>query len=117
MITYLKFCNKDLNKFVILLRKGDYLYEYMDAWERFNETMLPSKESFYSELNLEDITDQNYAHTQNVWNVFKIKNLGEYHDLCVQSDILLLADISEKFRNTYIEICELDPAHFLSAPG
>ena len=85
----------------------------MDASERFNETMLPSKESFYSELNLEDITNQDYAHAQNVWNVFKIKNFGE----CVQSDILLLADISEKFRNTYIEICELDPAHFLSAPG
>ena len=60
----------------------------MDASERFNETMLPSKESFYSELNLEDITDQYYAHAQNVWNVFEIKNLGEYHDLCVQSDTL-----------------------------
>ena len=71
-----------------MLRKGVYLYEYMDDWERFNETMLPSKESFYSELNLEDITDQDYAHAQNVWNVFEIKNLGEYHDLCVQSDTL-----------------------------
>ena len=81
-----------------MLRKGVYLYEYMDYWERFNETMLPSKESFYSELNLENITDQDYAHAQNVWNVFKIKNLGEYHDLCVQSDTLLLTDISEKFR-------------------
>ena len=89
----------------------------MDASERFNETMLPSKKSFYSELNLEDITDQDYEHAQNVWNVFKIKNLGEYHDLCVQSHTLLLADISEKVRNTCIEICELDPAHFLSAPG
>ena len=70
----------------------------MDYWERFNENMLPSKESFYSELNLENITDQDYAHAQNVWNVFKIKNLGEHHDLCVQSDTLLLTDISENFR-------------------
>ena len=89
----------------------------MDDWERFNETMLPSKESFYSELNLEDITDEDYAHAQKVWKVFKIKNLGEYHDLYVQSDTLLFADVFEKFRETYLEIYQLDPAHFLSAPG
>ena len=74
----------------------------MDDWERFNETMLPSKESFYSELNLEDITDEDYAHAQKVWKVFKIKNLGEYHDLYVQSDTLLFADVFEKFRETYL---------------
>ena len=77
-----KFCNKDLNKFELLLRKGVYPYEYMDIWERFNETSLPDKESFYSELNKEDITDKEYAHAQKVWKVFNIKNLGEYHDVC-----------------------------------
>ena len=89
----------------------------MDNWERFNETLLPPKESFYSELNLEDISDKYYLHAQKVWDVFKIKKLGEYHDLYVQSDTLLLADVFEKFRNTCIEIYQLDPAHFTSAPG
>ena len=75
-----KFCNKDLNKFELLLRKGVCPYEYMDSWERFNETSLPDKESLYSELNKEDITNEEYANAQKVWKVFKIKNLGEYHD-------------------------------------
>ena len=110
-------CNKDLNKFELLLRKGVYPYEYMDSWERFNETSLPDKEPFYSELNNEHITDEDYAHAQKVWDTFKIKNLVEYHDLYVQSDTVLLADVFENFRDKCIEIYELDPAHFLSAPG
>ena len=71
----------------------------MDSWERFNETSLPDKESFYSELNKEDITDEDYAHAQKVWKVFKIKNLGEYHDLYIQSDTLLLLDVFENLRD------------------
>ena len=89
----------------------------MDSWERFEETSLPDKEAFGSELNLEDITDEDYAHGQKVWEVFEIKNLGEYQDLYVQSDTLLLADAFENCRNKCIEIYELDPAHFLSPPG
>ena len=85
----------------------------MHSWEKFNETSLPPKESFYSELNLEDISDKDYLHAQKVWDVFEIKNLGEYHDLYVQSDTLLLADAFEKFRDKCIEIYQLDPAHFL----
>ena len=110
-------CNKDLNKFALLLRKGIYPYEYMDSWKRFKEELLPDKESFYSELNNEHITDEDYAHAQKVWDTFNIKNLGEYHDLYVQSDTALLADVFENFRDKCIEIYELDPAHFLSAPG
>ena len=87
----------------------------MESWERFNETPLPPKESFYSKLNLEDISDKDYLHVQKVWDVFEIKNLDEYHDLNIQSDTLLLADVFEKVRNTCIEIYELDPANFLSA--
>ena len=94
-----QFCNKDLNKFALLLRKGVYLYEYMDNWERFNEAPLPDKESFYSELNKEGITDDDYVHAQKVWKVFKIKDLGEYYDLYAQTDTLLLADVYEKFRD------------------
>ena len=84
----------------------------MDRWEKFNETLLPNKEYF----NKEDITDEDYAHGQKVWNTFKIKNLGKYHDLYVQSDTSLLADVFENFRDKCIEKCELDPANFLSAP-
>ena len=92
-------CNKDLNKFALLLRKGVYPYEYMDSWKRFKEESLPDKESFYSELNKEHVTDEDYAHAQKVWNTFKIKNLGEHHDLYVQSDTSLLEDVFENFRD------------------
>ena len=112
-----KFCSGDLNKFSLLLRKGVYPYEYMDSWKKFNETELPDKESFYSKLNKEGITDEDYAHAQKVWNTFGIKNMGECHDLYVQSDTLLLAHVFENFRDKCIEEYELDPAHFLSAPG
>ena len=89
----------------------------MDSWERFDEASLPDKKAFYSELNLEDTIDKDYTHAQNVFEEFELKNLGDYHDLYVQSDTLLLSDIFENFRNNCIEIYELDPAHFLSAPG
>ena len=78
---------------------------------------LPSKESFYSNLNMENIDDIDYRHGNNVFKRFKLKNLGEYHDLYVQSDTLLLADVFENFRNKCLEVYELDPAHFLSLPG
>ena len=68
-----QFCNGDLNRFVFLLRKGVYPYEYMESWERFNETSLPDKEAFYSKLNLEGISNIDYAHSQKVWKVFEIK--------------------------------------------
>ena len=112
-----EFCNKDLNKFNLLLRKGAYPYEYMDNWERFNEMSLPSKESFYSNINMENIDDIDYRHGNNIFKRFKLKNLGEYHDLYVQSDTLLLADVFENFRNKCLEVYELDPAPFLSLPG
>ena len=99
------------------LRKGVYLYECMDSWERFDETALPSKKDFYSNLNLEDISNKDYAHAQKFWVVFGIKNLGEYHDLYVQIDTLLLADIYENFRNMCIDIYKLDPVYFVSASG
>ena len=112
-----KFCNKDLDKFILLLRKGVYPYEYMDSWERFNETKLPSKKDFYNNFCLEDISDKDYNHAQKVWDTLRIKNLGEYHDLYIQRNTSLLPDVFEKFRDKCIEIYELDSAHFLSAPG
>ena len=112
-----EFCNGNLNKFILLLRKGVYPYEYMDNWGRFAETSLPDKESFYSSLNMENIGDTDYRHGNNVFKKFKLKNLVEYHGLYVQSGTLLLADVSENFRNMCIKVYELDPAHFLSLPG
>ena len=82
------FCNSDLSKFILLLRKGVCPYEYMDSWEKFNETSLPIKEDFYSNLNMEDIDDIDYRHGNNMFKGFKFENLGDYHDLYVQSDIL-----------------------------
>ena len=107
----------DRHKFVSLLRKGVYPYEYMDSWEKFDETSIPPKESYYSELNEEGISDTNYAHIQKVWRVFKIKDMGENHDLYAQCDTLLLADVFENFRDKCIKIYGLDPAIFFSAPG
>ena len=110
-----QFCNED-NKFVLLLRKGVYPYEYMDSWKRFDKTS-SDKKAFYSELCLEDITDEDYSHAQKVFEELKLKNIGDYHDLYVQSDTLLLADVFENFRNKCIEIYEPDPALFWSVPG
>ena len=92
----------------MLLRKGVCPYEYIDSWERFNETALPNKKAFYSKLSLEDITDEDYLHAQKVFEEFKPKNLGKYHDLYVQSDTLLLVDVFENFRNKCVEIYKLD---------
>ena len=91
-----------MNKFALLLRKGVYPYEYMGRWGKFNEETLPDKESFYMNFNLESITDDDYVHAQKVWEVFKIKGLGEFHDLYVQSDTLLLVDVFENFRDSLI---------------
>ena len=85
-----QFCKGDINNFLFLLRKGVYPYEYMDSWESFNETSLLDKIYFYSELNNEDISDKDYEHYKNIQEVFEIKNLGEYHDLYVQCNTLLL---------------------------
>ena len=112
-----EFCYGDLNKFILLLRKGVYPYEYMDSWQRFDETSLSVKEAFYSNLNVEDITDVDYRHGKTVFEYLINKNLGDYHDLYVRSDTLLLADVFENFRNMCIKVYEPDLAQFLSAPG
>ena len=101
----------------MLLRKGVYPYEYMDSWEKFDETSLPDKEAFYSILNMEDITDVDYRHAKRLYKEFSNKSLRYYYDFHLQSDTLILADVFENFRNKWIEIYKLDPAQFLSAPG
>ena len=88
----------------------------MDSWKKFDETALPDKEAFYSSLNIEDITDVDYEHADKVFKTFKLKHLGEYHDLYAQRDSLLLADVFGNSRNMCIRAYELDLAHFLSTP-
>ena len=89
----------------------------MDNWEKFDETTLPPKEAFYSKLNLKGISNEDYSHAQKVWEVFGIRNRGEYHELYAKSDTLLIADVFKNFRNMCLEIYELDPTYFVSAPG
>ena len=101
----------------LLLRKGVYPYEYMDSWERFTETQLPPKTSFYSKLTGEHISDEDYAHAQKVWETFGSRNLGEYCDLYCRTDVLLLADVFETFRKTCMGQYSLDPAHYYTSPG
>ena len=84
----------------------------MYSWKTFDETSIPPKEAFYGDLNLENITDKDYAHVQKVWEVFEINNRGEYHDLYVQYNALLLAGVFENFRNKCIKIYGLDPVNF-----
>ena len=93
------------------------MYILIDSPAKFLETRLPPKEAFYNQLNKEHATDEQYEHAQAVWTTFKIKNLGEYHDLYMKSDVLLTADVSENFRKLCIECYGLDPAHYYTSPG
>ena len=108
-----EFCNGNLNKFILLLRKGTNIWIIAKDCMKHHYLI----ESFYSNLNMEIIEDIDYRHGNNVFKRVKLKNFGEYHDLYVKSDTLLLADVFENFRNTYLKVYELDPAHFLSLPG
>ena len=101
----------------LLMRKGVYPYEYMDSWERFNETALPPIEAFYSKLSDVSISAEDYAHAQRVWTTFGCQNMGDYGDLYCRTDVLLLADVFETFRETCRHQYGLDPAHYYTAPG
>ena len=98
-------------------RKGVYPYEYMNGWGKFEETSLPPKDAFYSRLTMKDISVQGYEHAQQVWNTMEKKTLGCYHDTYLKTDVLLLADVFETFRNMCLKHYKLDPAHFFTAPG
>ena len=115
----LKYTNKRFQKekFKLMTRKGIYPYDYMDSFEKFNKTELLTKEEFYSILNNEHITDEDYSHAQKVWNTFKLQTMGEYHNLYLKSDILLLADVFENFRKTCLQYYKLDPCHYFTSPG
>ena len=110
------FSNHD-NKFILLLRKGIYPYEYMDHWEKFNRRSLPEKLNFYSQQNMKDNIYANCMHQKRVCKYFDRKILEEYHDLYVQSNILLLADVFQDLRNMCLKIYQLDSTCFPTATG
>ena len=109
-------CNPE-DEISLLKKKGVYPYDYMDSFSRFNETELPKRKDFYSILNDTNISEDEYQYAQEAWDSFQIKNLGEYHDLYLKTDVLLLADVFENFRETCLNYYKLDPCHYMSSPG
>ena len=101
----------------LVIRKGVYPYDYMNCFEKFNDTELPAKELFYNKLNDTHISDDDYKHAQNIWNQFNMKTMKEYHDLYLKLDVLLLADVCENFRKVCLKNYKLDPAYYYTAPG
>ena len=109
-----EFKDKDLK---LLKEKGVYPYEYMNSFKKFNDTELPSEDKFFSSLKNEDISEKDYEKAKNIWDTFNIKRLGEYHDLYLKTDALLLCDVFENFINTCLNYYVLDPCHYFSSPG
>ena len=97
--------------------KGVYPYDYLDSLDRLAETQLPPKEAFYSKLNDEHISNEDYEHAQKVWEAFDCKTLKDYHDLYLESDVLLLTDVFETFRDLCMTNYKPDPAWYYTAPG
>ena len=109
-----EFTGKELS---LMSQKGVYPYDFMDSFEKFDQTEPPTKDQFYSVLNDQDIMNDEYNHARKVWKTFNIKTMGEYHDLYLKSDVLLLADVFENFRKTCMQYYKLDPCHYFTSPG
>ena len=101
----------------LVSRKGVYPYEFMDDFEKFKKQSLPKKTFFFSRLTQEKVSDENFEHAQKVWKEFELKNMGDYHDLYLKTDVLLLADVMENLRKLCEKHYGLDPAHFFTVPG
>ena len=114
IFTQQEFINEQFN---LMKQKGTYPYDYMDSFQKFNDTHLPIKKDFFSILYNQHITHEQYDHAQTVWNTFNLKTMGDYHDLYLKSDTLLLADVFENFRKTCLQYYKLDPCHYFSSPG
>ena len=101
----------------LLKKKGVFPYEFMSDFGKLNVNKLPPKSKFYSRLNDSNITDEEYEHAQNVWKEFNCKTMRDYHDLYLKTDVLLLADVMENYRNVCIDNYGLDPLWYYTAPG
>ena len=104
-------------QYELLVRKGIYPYEYMSSWDRFEETVFPPPEAFCSKLNMTGVSSKDYEHARSVWAEFGLRNLGEYHHLYLETDVILLANVFETFRGVCTQNYRHDPAHFYTAPG
>ena len=98
-------------------QKVVYPYDYMDSFAKFNEKELPRSEDFYRLLNDTHISEREYEHTQNVWKTFSLRDMGEYHDPYLTSDIILLADVFQNFKKTCLNYYGLGPCHYFTSPG
>ncbi|CAH3172567.1 unnamed protein product [Porites lobata] len=101
----------------LLTRKGVYPYDYVSNLKKFSETQLPPREEFYSKLNDEHISEEDFYHAIRVWDILNCKTIRDYHDLYLKSDVLLLADVFENFRKTCMKHYNLDPAYYYTSPG
>ena len=97
--------------------KSVHPYEYMDNIEKFNEIHLPKRLVFYICIDERDMSEADYDHAQCVWRTFQVSTLQAYQDLIMKTDVILLTDVFENFRNLSIRIYRFYPAHFYSAPG
>ena len=104
-------------RLALMTRKGVFPYEYIDTFDKFEETSLPPKNEFYSSLTTESISEEDYAHAQVVFKELKMRNLGDYHDFYLLTDVLLLADVFETFRSTCQAHYDLDAAHMYTSPS
>ena len=101
----------------IVKQKGVYPYESMDSFKKFSENKLPNRCKYFSSLKDKCISEKDYLKADNIWNVFKMNTVGDYHDVYLKTDVLLLADVFEKFINTCLDYYGLDPCHYFSSPG
>ena len=103
--------------FNLVTQKGVFPYEFLDDISKLSTEGLPSKDKFYSSLYESEVKEEDYQRAQKVWDHFKMKTMKDYHDLYLETDVLLLADVFENFRRTCLENYKLDPAHYVSAPS
>ena len=103
------------DQLALMKKNGVYPYDFMDGFDKFDYKELPTKNEFFSMFTQEGITNEQYQHAQQGWDTFK--SMGEYHDLYLKSDVLLLADIFENFRSTCLQYYKLDPTHYFTSPG
>ena len=101
----------------LVKQKGVYPYESMDSFKKFSENKLPNRCKYFSSLKDKCISEKDYLKADNIWNVFKMNTVGDYHDVYLKTDVLLLADVFEKFINTCLDYYGLDPCHYFSSPG